>query len=98
MTDKTREAFEVWAKKAGWPHYCVNADGSYFCSSSSWEPWQAATQRSAARIAYVEKVADDAIELGNQQAKRIAELEAEVQALREANNTFATNAIAKDAP
>ena len=56
-----REAFEVWAKKAGWPHYCVNADGSYFCSSSSWEPWQAATQRSAARI---------------------AELEAEVQALR----------------
>lgn len=31
-------------------------------------------------------------------AARIAELESEVQALREANNTFATNAIAKDAP
>lgn len=29
---------------------------------------------------------------------RIAELEAEVQALREANDTFAMNAIAKDAP
>lgn len=43
--------------------------------------WQAATQRQQERIAYVEKVADDAIELGNQQAIRIAELEAQVQAL-----------------
>ena len=36
-----------------------------------------------------------AIMLRHQQ-ERIAELEAEVQALREANNTFAANAIAKE--
>lgn len=76
MSDKTREDFEVWAKKAGWPHYCVNADGSYFCSSSSWEPWQAATQRSAARI---------------------AELEAEVQALRRDAERLAEKAATHDA-
>lgn len=46
-----------------------------------WGGWLAATQRQQERIAYVEKVADDAIELGNQQAIRIAALEAQVQAL-----------------
>lgn len=55
-----RAEFEAWAKQAGWPHYAVNADGTHFCSSSSWEPWQAATQR---------------------QQERIAELQAQVQAL-----------------
>ena len=67
MADKTREAFEVWAMHAGWPHYCVNADGSYFCSSYSWEPWQAATQRSAARIAELEAECDAIAELNHAQ-------------------------------
>lgn len=54
MTDKTREDFEAWAKTAGWPHYATNCDGSRFCSSASWEPWQAAAQQSAARIEALE--------------------------------------------
>lgn len=52
--DMVREDFEAWAKKAGWPHYAANCDGGHFCSSASWEPWQAATQRSAERIAELE--------------------------------------------
>lgn len=75
---KVRKDFEAWAKQAGWPHHAtmpINKGPDYF-SDMSLAVWQAATQRSA---------------------ERIAELEAQVKALREANNTFATNAIAKDA-
>jgi len=62
-----REQFEAWAKAryAKNPHFWLRQidDGGYSCgmADSAWDAWQAATQRSAARI---------------------AELEAEVQALR----------------
>lgn len=77
-----RAEFEAWAHKT---HYNlgVGPNGLYQSgnTSSAWRAWQAATQRQQERIAYVEKVADDAIELGNQQAIRIAELEAQVSKL-----------------
>lgn len=85
MTDTDREAFEAWASDGyQWPLSIEPSGDNYkhMHTAIKWAAWQAATQRQQSRIAYVEKVADDAIELGNQQAKRIAELEAEVQALR----------------
>lgn len=76
----SRAAFEAWAKKVGWPHSWgyTDIDESGF-DSASWDVWQAATQSQQERIAYVEKIADDAIELGNQQAIRIAKLEKHLQ-------------------
>lgn len=82
MVPNSRAEFEAWAQKT---HYNlgVGPNGLYQSgnTSSAWASWQAATQRQQERIAYVEKIADDAIELGNQQAIRIAALEAQVQAL-----------------
>jgi hypothetical protein len=96
MTDTDREAFEAWAEKAGWPHTWRNCNSEdYKFSSTSWEPWQAATQRQQSRIAYVEKVADDAIELGNQQAKRIAELEADAALGRQMREAIGNESLAR---
>lgn len=81
--DEQRAEFEVWAKQAGWPHHAtmpINKGPDYF-SDMSLAVWQAATQRQQERIAYVEKIAEDAIELCTQQANRVMELEAQVQAL-----------------
>lgn len=78
-----RAEFEAWAKQAGWPHHAtmpINKGTDYF-SDMSLAVWQAATLRQQERIAYVEKIAEDAIELCTQQANRVMELEAQVQAL-----------------
>lgn len=83
--DEQRAEFEAWAHKT---HYNlgVGPNGLYQSgkTSSAWASWQAATQRQQERIAYVEKIADDAIELGNQQAKRIAEIESSLELSHEA--------------
>ncbi len=88
MTDHTdqdelvRAEFEAWAHKSP-ANLAKDAAGGYQSATVAfaWRAVQAATQRQQERIAYVEKVADDAIELGNQQAKRIAGLEAQVQSI-----------------
>lgn len=49
-----REAFEAWAKTAGWPHHATNTDDTHFYSGQSWAGYQAATQQSAARIEALE--------------------------------------------
>lgn len=44
-----REAFEAWAKKAGWPHHftsCNTKDPTAY-SQESWEVWQAARAQPA---------------------------------------------------
>lgn len=44
-----REAFEAWAKKAGWPHHftsCSTKDPNGY-SQESWEAWQAARAQPA---------------------------------------------------
>lgn len=86
-----RAEFEAWAHKSP-ANLAKDAAGGYQSATVAfaWRAVQAATQRQQERISYVEKVADDAIELGNQQAIRIAELEAQVQAL-------SLDAFAKDA-
>lgn len=92
MTDHTVDANEMVRAEfeAYWKmHLGLSKEPAKFDDGSYKNPpadiafraWQAATKRQQERISYVEKVADDAIELGNQQAKRIAELEAQVQAL-----------------
>lgn len=85
--DEQRAEFEAWAKskgapKDGWWIRQID-DGGYSCHAvdMAWDAWQAATQRQQERIAYVEKIAEDAIELCTQQANRVMELEAQVQAL-----------------
>lgn len=77
-----RAEFEAWAHKSP-ANLAKDAAGGYQSSTVAfaWRAVQAATQRQQERIAYVEKVADDAIELGNQQATRIAELDAQVQSI-----------------
>lgn len=84
MVPDSRAEFEAWAdsRKPRSLRSSVTDDYNYPLGNLAFEVWQAATQRQQERIAYVEKIADDAIELGNQQAIRIAELEAQVQALR----------------
>lgn len=62
-----------------------------------WGAWQAATQRQQERIAYVEKIAEDAIELCTQQANRVMELEAQVQALNREAVVLAEKAEMHDA-
>lgn len=52
--DMVREDFETWAKTAGWWHYYVGYQNVSTFSSASWEAYQAATQRSAERIAELE--------------------------------------------
>ncbi len=47
-----REAFEVWAKKAGWPHHftsCNTKDPNAY-SQESWEAWQAARAQPAQAV------------------------------------------------
>ena len=47
-----REAFEAWAKKAGWPHHftsCNTKDPNAY-SQESWEVWQAARAQPAQAV------------------------------------------------
>lgn len=81
--DEQRAEFEAWAMQQGMPLDMDERHGDYKRSHTldAWITWQAATQRQQERIAYVEKIAEDAIELCTQQANRVMELEAQVQAL-----------------
>lgn len=101
--DEQRAEFEAWAKskgapKDGWWIRQID-DGGYSCHAvdMAWDAWQAATQRQQERIAYVEKIAEDAIELCTQQANRVMELEAQVQALNREAVVLAEKAEMHDA-
>lgn len=76
--EMVRAEFEAWAHKSP-ANLAKDAAGGYQSATVAfaWRAVQAVTQRQQERIAYLQAIADGALNHGSQHLKRIAELEAD---------------------